>query len=111
MEDLKWLCNVLQLENQSVHDYYVSSSYSHNFPICYDDWKRTYHLVKDNPLFSWVPTVVHGFREENMNLEQENEDKKYERTLTMITDERTKTQLAGSANADGPDDESKSRQE
>ena len=44
-------------------------------------------------MFSWVPSLVLGQRDKNMNLERENEDRKYERRLTVQANERTSMKL------------------
>jgi len=53
------------------------------FPVSFEDWKRTYPMVKDNPLFNWVEPLMLGFSEENMNLDPEIEGRQYERRMTV----------------------------
>ena len=49
--------------------------------------------MKHSPLFNWVPGILDGLKEENMNLEKEQEGKSYERRLTMISDERQRSMV------------------
>jgi len=56
--------------------------------VTFNDWKNVYKTVKDQPIFNWIPSVVEGLREENMNLEVEEESPNYERRLTIQQMER-----------------------
>ena len=62
--------------------------------MTFEDWKRTYAEVKGLPLFSWVPAIVEGLKEDNMNLEVENEGRSYERRLTVQHNERMRMQVS-----------------
>ena len=46
------------------------------------------------PLFNWIPQIVGGLKEENMNLEPENEDKNYARRLTLQSQDKQKALIA-----------------
>jgi len=81
--DLLWLCLVTNTPEKAVRDFFMVTSFSPNFPITYEDFKLYYGNVRHISLFSWVPSLVSGFKEENMNLEPENEVKSYERRLSV----------------------------
>ena len=71
-QDLRWLCKMLQVPGKQVREYYASTSFSPNFPVTFENWKSTYSAAKHSPLLTWMPTVVQGLKEENMNLEPDN---------------------------------------
>ena len=50
---------------------------------------EVYQNVKDNPLFNWIPEIVHGFAQENMNIDKDD-NRALTNKLTQISEDKGK---------------------
>jgi len=55
-----------------------------------DDWKLSYNQIKESPMFTWVPSVVDGLKEDNMNLDPLTADIDNKKTVSLNSTDRTK---------------------
>lgn len=78
-----WLARISNLSEKHGREFFLNTGLAPNIPITFEDFSRLYPKIKHMQLFSWIPNIVAGFKEENMNLEPENEVKGYERRLTI----------------------------
>jgi hypothetical protein len=79
------------LTEQDVRDYFLSTSFSIQVPISFDDYALSYKVVKNSKLFGWIPQILgSSYSCVNMNLEPENEGKNYERRMTIQVADRQK---------------------
>ena len=54
-----------------------------------DEFLEIYQLVKDNPLFNWIPEIVSGFVQENMNIDKDD-NRALTSRLTQLSEDRSK---------------------
>jgi len=102
--DLAWLCRLTGVSQNLVRDFFLTTSFSPNFPVTIEDLTRCFHHVKSFALFAWLPDLNSGFRKENMNLEAENSNKNYERRLSVQQLDRAQQQLQAKALVDDQND-------
>lgn len=78
-----WLARISNLGEKHFREFFLVTGLAPNIPITFEEYRRLYPKIKHMSLFSWINTIVSGFKEENMNLEPENEVKGYERRLSV----------------------------
>ena len=91
--EIDWLTAILEQNDQVARDYYLNTALAANYPVFFHEWKRTYSLIKDSPLFSWLEDLMKGYNNANMNLDPEIEGKQYERRMTMQVQKREKEMI------------------
>jgi hypothetical protein len=60
---------ILGLNEKELSQFYLKSRFDYNIAVKQDDFLEQFPIFKSNNVVSWVPNIVSGFNNQNMNIE------------------------------------------
>ncbi len=76
------------MDEKIAREFFLVTSYTAQFPVTKTNFRSAWAKVKHLDLFNWLPNLILGYLEKNLNLEPENEVKGYERRLSVQSREK-----------------------